>query len=94
MDAIAACSVDGKHLVIKAVNYENNTNTLLVRLQGSKVSDTADIRIFTVRAGLTDQASIDNQNIISPVESSKSYAKDMSFEIEPYSVVVIEILMK
>jgi alpha-N-arabinofuranosidase len=94
MDAIAASSADRKHLVIKAVNYENNNNTLLVRLQGSAVSDNADIRIYTVKAVLDDRASIDNQNIISPVESGKLFAKDMSFEIEPYSVVIIDIMMK
>ncbi len=34
VDAIATRSADGRRIVIKAVNYEGQRNTLYVRLQG------------------------------------------------------------
>ncbi|OFY61141.1 MAG: alpha-N-arabinofuranosidase [Bacteroidetes bacterium RBG_13_42_15] len=94
MDAIAACNADGKQIIIKAVNYENYTNTLLVRFQGSTVTDNADVNIFTLKAELSDRASIENPDVIKPKESSVSFSRDMNFEVEPYSVVVIDIIMK
>ena len=94
MDAIAACNADGKQIIIKAVNYENYTNTLLVRFQGSTVTDNADVKIFTLKAELSDRASIENPDVIKPKESSVSFSRDMNFEVEPYSVVVIDIIMK
>ena len=94
MDAIAACNADGKQIIIKAVNYENYTNTLLVRFQGLTVTDNADVKIFTLKAELSDRASIENPDVIKPKESSVSFSRDMNFEVEPYSVVVIDIIMK
>ena len=94
MEAIAAYSPDGKHIIIMAVNYENCSNTLLVRFQGSAVTDNADVNIFTLKAGLRDTASIENPDIISPKESKMEFSRDMNLEIEPYSVVVIDIMMK
>ena len=94
MDAIATCSVDGKHIIIKTVNYENYSNTLLTRLLGSTVTDNADVNIFTLKAGLFDKASIGNSDVIRPKESSIPFSRDMSFEIGPYSVTVIDIMMK
>jgi alpha-N-arabinofuranosidase len=94
MDAIAACSPDGKHIIIKTVNYENYSNTLLIRLQGSTVTDNADVNIFTLKAELSDKASIENPDVIKPMENSIPFSGDMNFEIEPYSVAVIDIMMK
>ena len=94
MDAIASCSVDRKHVIIKAVNYDNYSNTLLTRLQGSTITGNADIKIFTLKAGLSDKASIENPDFIKPKDSSIPFSKDMSFKIDPYSVIVIDIMMK
>lgn len=94
MDAIATRSADGKHIVVKAVNYENCPNTLMVRFQGSTVTDNADVNIFTLKAGLYDMASLENPDIICPKKSSTQFSRDMSFEIAPYSVVVADIMMK
>lgn len=94
MDAIASCSADKKHIIIKAVNYEGNKNTLLVRLQGSAVTDNADVKIFTLKAGLTDKASIEEPDKIKAVESTMQFSKDMALEIDPWSVVVYKIEMK
>ena len=38
VDAIATGSADGRRIVIKAVNYEAERNTLLVRLPGRRRS--------------------------------------------------------
>ena len=53
-EPIAAGSVDGKRIVIKAVNYEGNRNTLLARLQGSAVPANAQVKVYTVKAELMD----------------------------------------
>lgn len=94
VDAIAGCSADRKHVVIKAVNYDNYSNTLLTRLQGSTVTGSADVKILTLKAGLSEKASIENPEIIKTEESSIQFSKDMSFKMDPYSVVVIDIMIE
>jgi alpha-L-arabinofuranosidase len=94
LDAIATCSDDGKKVIIKAVNYENVSHTLLTRLTGSRVSDNADVKIFTLSASLTDKASIEKPDVVKLNETTQAFSKDMSFVIGPYNVVVIEITMK
>lgn len=94
VDAIAGCSADRKHVVIKAVNYDNYSNTLLTRLQGSTVTSSADVKILTLKAGLSDKASIEHPDIIKTEESSIQFSKDMSFKMDPYSVVVIDIMIE
>ena len=94
VDAIAGCSADRKHVVIKAVNYDNYSNTLLTRLQGSTVTGSADVKILTLKGGLSDKASIENPDIIKTEESSIQFSKDMSFKMDPYSVVVIDIMIE
>jgi alpha-N-arabinofuranosidase len=94
LDAVATGSADGRRVVIKVVNYENNSNTLLTRLQGSTLTDSADVKIYTLKAGLLEKASIENPGVFKVVESTAPYAKDMAFVIEPYAVVVIDIAMK
>jgi alpha-N-arabinofuranosidase len=93
-DAIASSTADGKRVIIKAVNYENKNNTLITRLQGSIMTNNADVKVYTLRGGLTDKASIENPDVIKLRESSFTFSKDMDFVVEPYSVTVIEITMK
>ncbi len=94
LDAIATGSADGKRIVIKAVNYDGFSNTLLTRLQGSKVTADADVKLYTLTAGLTDKASIENPDIFKVKESSVPFTKDMAFVIDPYSVIVVDITLK
>ncbi|MBS1232080.1 MAG: Alpha-N-arabinofuranosidase, partial [Bacteroidetes bacterium] len=94
MDAIATCSADKKHIIIKAVNYDNFSNTLLARIQGSAITGNADVKLYSLKAGLSDKASIGNPGTIEPKESDMPFSRDMSFVIEPYSVIVVEITMK
>jgi alpha-N-arabinofuranosidase len=94
LDAIATGSSDGKRLIIKVVNYEDFKNTLLTRLQGSTLTGNAEVKIYTLKAGLLEKASLENPGVFKVIESISTFAKDMVFEVEPHSVVVIDITMK
>jgi alpha-N-arabinofuranosidase len=91
VDAIATSSSDGSHLIIKAVNYTENDNILLVRLQGLNIPEKGAVKRYTVKAGLMDSAGLSDPNKIRPVEDILQYARDMTIEIESYSVVVLNI---
>ncbi len=91
VDAVATSSADGRRIVIKAVNYEGGRNTLLVRLQGTRVPADAGATLYTVSGAPTDAASLAEPNRIAPVESTIAYGRDLSIELKPYSVVVLEI---
>jgi alpha-N-arabinofuranosidase len=92
IDAIATKSGDGKRIVIKAVNYKGVANTLLVRLQGAAIASNATIKTYTMHAALNDMPSMQHPDAIKPVEGSMSFAKDMSFKMEPFSVLVVEVV--
>jgi alpha-L-arabinofuranosidase len=91
VDAIATASADARRIVIKAVNYESRRNTLLVRLQGAAVPGKAVATLHTITARPTDAASLDRPNAIAPVSRPLSYAKDLTVDLEPYTVAVVEI---
>jgi len=91
IDAIATASEDGKRIVIKAVNYQGSKNILLVRLDGSKLPADATIKTYTVSAGLNDEASLKEPDKIKPMEGTMTYARDLTIELAPYAVTVLEI---
>jgi alpha-N-arabinofuranosidase len=91
VDAIATASADGRRIVIKAVNYQAQRNTLLVRLQGAGVPEKAISTLQTITAGLNDSASLDHPDAIATVSRRFDYAKDFSVDLEPYTVAVVEI---
>ena len=91
VDAIATASADGRRIVIKAVNYAAERNTLLVRLQGSKAPGKAVATLHTVTAGLKDAASLERPDAIAPVSRPMEYAKDLTLELDAYTVAVVEI---
>ncbi len=91
VDAIATASADGRRLVIKAVNYSAGANTLLVHLQGSRVPAAATVHVYTVTAGLRDAASLEEPDRIRPVEHVLGYSPDLTVDLHPYTVAVIEI---
>ena len=91
IDAIATASDDNRRIVIKAVNYRGNRNTLLVRLQGKAAPERATATLHTITARLNDQASIENPDVIAPVSRPFPYAKDLIIYLDPYSVAVLEI---
>jgi alpha-N-arabinofuranosidase len=91
VDAIATRSTDGRRIVIKAVNYRGEKNTLLVRLQGKGIPEKANAKLHTITAGLMDTASLEHPNAIAPVSKPFEYAKDFSLDLEPYTVAVLEI---
>ncbi len=91
VDAIATASTDGRRIVIKAVNYRPEQNTLLVRLQGARVPEKAVAKLHTVTAGLMDSASLEHPDAIAPVTRPLKYGKDLSVDLDPYTVAVVEI---
>jgi alpha-N-arabinofuranosidase len=91
VDAIATASADGRRIVIKAVNYRPERNTLLVRLQGAGAPAKAVAMLHTIGAGLMDAASLDHPNAIAAVSREIDYAKDLAVDLDPYAVAVVEI---
>jgi alpha-L-arabinofuranosidase len=94
VDAIATASADGRRLVIKTVNYSGHANTLLVHLQGSRVPVEAVATAYTVTAGLRDAASLEEPDRIKPVEHAIEYSRDLTIDLQPYTVAVVEISKK
>jgi len=91
VDAIATASADGRRIVVKAVNYSGNANTLLVHLQGSRVPAGATVKVYTIAAGLHDAASLDEPDRIQPVERTVEYRPDLTIDLGSYTVAVVEI---
>jgi alpha-N-arabinofuranosidase len=91
IDAIATASEDNRCIVIKAVNYRGNRNTLLVRLQGKAAPERATATLHIITATLKDQASLENPEAIAPVSRSFTYAKNLTIDLDPYTVAVLEI---
>ena len=78
-------------MVIKAVNYSNAPNTLLVRLQGKSVPKQANVRLYTIAAKQDATASLEHPDVFAPVSKTMEYARDFSIAMDPYSVAVLEI---
>jgi len=94
VDAIATASADGRRIVVKAVNYSGTPNALLIHLQGSRVPSSATVTLYTITAGLHEAASIDQPDRIKPVERTLDYRRDLTIDLQPYTVAVIEILAR
>ena len=90
-DAIATASADGRRIVIKAVNYQAVRNSLLIRLQGNSTPEKAAVALHTITAGLKDSASLEHPNAVAPVTRSLNYARNLTVELDPYTVAVVEI---
>jgi alpha-L-arabinofuranosidase len=91
VDAIATSTADGRRLIIKAVNYDGAPHTLLTRLQGSGVPANASVKLVTLTAGLAEANSLAQPDRLRRRETTKPYARDMAFELPPYTVAVVEI---
>jgi alpha-N-arabinofuranosidase len=91
VDAIATRRADGRRIVIKAVNYGAESTALLVRLRGASVPGKAVATLHTISAGLKDSASLNHPNAIAPVSRTLAYATDLTVDLDPYTVAVLEI---
>ena len=91
LDAIATSSMDGRRIVMKAVNCGAESSTLPVRLQGAGVPEKASATLYSISAGLRDSASLDHPAAIAPVSRLVRYAKDLAVELGGYTVAVLEI---
>jgi alpha-N-arabinofuranosidase len=91
VDAIATSAADGRRIIIKAVNYDGTRHTLLTRLTGSRAPGKASVKIISISAGLDAENSLAKPTAIRRQEATKPYARDMAFELPPYTVAVVEI---
>jgi alpha-N-arabinofuranosidase len=51
----------------------------------------ATVTVHTITAGLHDMASLDQPDGIKPVERHVDYRPDLTIDLQPYTVAVIEI---
>jgi len=56
------------------------------------VPKNATVRRHPIQADENDAASLEEKDTIKPVESILPYSKDTTFEMDPYSVVLVEII--
>ena len=91
VDAIATASSDRRRIVVKAVNYAGTTNTLLVHLQGSRAPTAATVTVYTITGGLRDAASLGQPDRLEPLERTQEYRPDLTIDLKPYTVAVVEI---
>jgi alpha-L-arabinofuranosidase len=91
VDAIGTSSADGQRIIIKAVNYDGERQTLLTRLAGSRVPATASVKVITISAALDVENSLAKPDALRRRETTAPYARDMAFELPPFSVAVVEI---
>jgi len=92
VEAVATRSADGRRMVVKAVNYAAERTALLVRFQGAGAPAKAAATWHTIRAGLNDAASLDHPDAIVPLSRTLNYAKDLTIELDPYTVTLLEIV--
>ncbi len=92
LDAIATTDgTGGGRFVIKAVNYSDQPNTLLVKFTGARAPEKADATLHTITAAPKTKASIEQPAIIAPVSRPFNYAKDLTIDLAPHTVAVLEI---
>ena len=90
LDAIATASAGGR-FVIKAVNYTSRPNTLLVKFTGAGAPEKAAATLHTITAAPETKASIEQPAIIATVARPFNYAKDLTIDLAPHTVAVLEI---
>jgi alpha-N-arabinofuranosidase len=91
VDAIATASADGRRIVVKAVNYDSGPNTLLVHLKGANLPAQAKVTAYSIRAALNEAASLEQPDRIKPAERTMPYSRDLTIDLAPYEVAVVEI---
>jgi alpha-N-arabinofuranosidase len=58
---------------------------------GSSVPEQAGVKVYTLTAGLNDAPSLENPDRIKPVEQTMQYTRDLTIELAPYTVAVVEV---
>jgi alpha-N-arabinofuranosidase len=47
--------------------------------------------VYTITAGLSDTASLETPDRVKPAERTREYSRDLTIDLDPYTVAVIEI---
>jgi len=55
------------------------------------VPEKAAVKSWTLSAGLADTPSMEHPDKIQPVETTMPYARNLTIELPPYAVSVVEI---
>lgn len=91
IDAVATMTEDRQWIIIKAVNYEGKSNTLLTRISGAGVDGSTEAVLYTVSADISAKASVENPDAIRVNEKKISCSENIELVMEPYSVMVLKI---
>ena len=52
----------------------------------------AAVKVWTESAGLTDEPSMEHPDRIQPAETTMPYSRNLTIEMPPYAVSVVEIV--
>ena len=91
MNAIATASADGRRIAIKAVNYTAGPQTLLMKITGARAPEKAGATLHTITAPAKATASLEHPDAIAPVTRAIEYSKDLTLDLAPFTVMVLEI---
>ena len=72
------------------MNYDGGAHPA-AWIQGSRVPASATVKLVTLTAGLDEANSLAAPDRLRRRETTMPYARDMAFELPPYTVAVIEI---
>lgn len=92
VDAVATRSADGKRIVLKAVNYQPHSNTLLTRLLGKALPQHATVTVHTISAAPDTVATLEHPDAYPVQTRTMPFTRDLAIDLEPYSVAVVELV--
>jgi hypothetical protein len=55
------------------------------------VPENANVKVYTVSTGLNETCSLDKPDRIKPELSTMPYKRDLTIELKPYTIVVVEV---
>jgi alpha-L-arabinofuranosidase len=93
MDAIVTLSEDRSTYIIKAVNYSDKQQTFTINFKGKEPLKVLTVTRKTIKAKLTDNNSLKEPGYIAPVTDILNYDPAMRLIVEPYSVIVLDIIL-
>ena len=65
--------------------------TLLVKITGARAPEKAGATLHTITAPAKATASLEHPDVIAPVTRAVDYSKDLTLDLVPFTVMVLEI---
>ena len=83
-------------LLSRAAAATGEPRVAVLLVDTDRIMASIDKRIYGhflehIKAGLMDSASLEHPDAITPVSRTLNYAKDLTVDVDPYTVAVIEI---